>query len=244
MNNTFERIRRKLNTYLVIIPAYNEEEDIASVIENVRGSNPGADILVVNDGSTDSTSARAKKTGVAVLDIPFNIGYGGAVQTGFRFAAERRYDFVITIDGDAQHDPYSAKNLIEAMEREQADVVIGSRFIEGTYRMGVLRKVGGRLFSMIARLYTGTHFTDPTSGFQLLTRQVFSHLAKNDNYPLDYPDVNIIMALHKMRVRVVEAAVVMKEKPRGKSMHAGLRPVIYIVRMFLAIIMVLVRKED
>ena len=233
-----------MKSYLIIIPAYNEEGDIASVIGDVKDSNPGADILVVNDGSTDSTSGIARKTGVMVLDIPFNIGYGGAVQTGFRFAAERRYDFVITVDGDAQHDPYSAQNLIEAMEREQADVVIGSRFIEGTYRMGIMRKIGVRLFSMIARLYTGTNFTDPTSGFQLLNKRVFSHLSKDDNYPLDYPDVNIIMALHKMRVKVVEAPVTMKEKPRGKSMHAGLRPVIYIVRMFLAIIMVLVRKED
>ena len=236
--------QHRLNPYLIIIPAYNEERDIARVLDDVKNSNPGADILVVNDGSTDATSEIARKTGVVVLDIPFNIGYGGAVQTGFRFAAECGYDFVITIDGDAQHDPYSAKNLIEAMEREQADVVIGSRFIEGTYRMGIIRKIGVRLFSIIARLYTGTNFTDPTSGFQLLNKRVFSHLSKDDNYPLDYPDVNIIMALHKMRVKVVEAPVKMKEKPTGKSMHGGLRPVVYVMRMFLAIIMVLLRKED
>ena len=233
-----------MTSYLIIIPAHNEEGDIASVIGDVKKSNPGADVLVVNDGSTDATSGIARKADVMVLDIPCNIGYGGAVQTGFRFAAERGYDFVITMDGDAQHDPYSAKNLRDAMEREQADVVIGSRFIEGTYRMGMIRKIGVRLFSAIARLYTGRNFTDPTSGFQLLNRRVYSYLSKDDNYPLDYPDVNIILALHKLGAKVVEAPVKMKEKPNGKSMHGGLRPARYIVRMFLAIIMVLVRKED
>jgi len=229
---------------LIIILAYNEEERIAEVLKDVGESNPGADILVVNDGSTDTTSDRAKKTGVMVLDIPFNIGYGGAVQTGLRFAKEYGYDFVITMDGDGQHDPYSTGKLIETMEREQADVVIGSRFLGGTYRMGIFRKIGVRLFSKIALFYTGTNFTDPTSGFQMLNRRVFSHLSEADNYPLDYPDVNIIMALHKMKFKVVETPVRMKEKPGGKSMHSGLKPLIYVLRMFLAIIMVLLRKED
>lgn len=233
-----------MKSYLIIIPAYNEEAHIAKVLDDVKNSNPQADILVVNDGSSDNTSETAKQTGVMVLDIPFNIGYGGAIQTGFHFATEYGYNFVITIDGDAQHDPYSAKNLIETMDRERADVVIGSRFIEGTYKMGVLRKIGVRLFSAIAGFYTGMKFTDPTSGFQLLNRSVFSYLAKGNNYPLDYPDVNIIMALHKMKFKVAEAPVRMKENPKGKSMHSGLRPIIYVVRMFLAIIMVLLRKED
>lgn len=179
-----------------------------------------------------------------VLDIPFNIGYGGAVQTGFRFATEHGYDFVVTIDGDAQHDPSSLKNLISVMESEGADVVIGSRFLTGTYRMGRARKAGVWLFSAIARIYTGMGFTDPTSGFQLLNRKVFSYLAEGDNYPLDYPDVNIIMALHEMRFRIREASVLMREKYGGKSMHAGLRPLVYIARMFFSVLMVLLRKED
>lgn len=231
-----------MKSHLIIIPAYNEEEHIAHVLNDVGKSYPPADILVVNDGSTDMTSALSKQKGVMVLDIPFNIGYGGAVQTGFRFAVEHGYDFVITLDGDGQHDPHSVNALIESMEQEKADVVIGSRFIEGTYRMGLFRKIGAWLFSKIARFYTGTNFTDPTSGFQLLNRRIFSYLSEGDNYPLDYPDVNIIMALHKMRFKVVEAPVWMKEK-QGKSMHQGLRPIVYVIRMFLAIIMVLLRKE-
>ena len=233
-----------MKPYLIVIPAYNEEEHIADVIDKARRSNPNADILVVNDGSTDDTSALSKQSGVMVLDIPFNIGYGGAVQTGFRFAVEYAYDFIVTLDGDGQHDPDSVSALIETMKSEKADVVIGSRFIEGFYRMGILRKVGVRLFSGIARLYGGMRISDPTSGFQLLNRRVFSYLAKDDNYPLDYPDVNIIMALHKMDFRITEAPVTMKEKSRGKSMHSGLRPIVYVLRMCLAILMVFLRKED
>ena len=233
-----------MKSYLITIPAYNEEASIARVLQDVRNCYPTADILVVNDGSTDHTSEIARNAGVMVLDIPYNIGYGGAVQTGFRFATEFVYDYVITIDGDAQHDPVSAKNLIKAMEQTGADVVIGSRFLQGDYKMGLARKAGVQLFSKIAQWYTGVQFTDPTSGFQILNRKVFSYLAEENNYPLDYPDANIIMAMHKMKFTVMEAPVTMREKPGGKSMHSGYRPFIYVVRMFLSILMVLLRKEE
>ena len=233
-----------MKSYLIIIPAYNEENYIAKVLIDVKKATSYADVLVVSDGSNDNTVEIAKQMGVMILDIPCNIGYGGAVQTGFRFATEYGYDHVITIDGDAQHDPYSARNLIDMMSSEEADVVIGSRFLEGTYKMGIARKIGSWIFSVIARLYTKTRFTDPTSGFQLLNRRVFSYLSNADNYPLDYPDVNIIMALHKMKFKVVESPVKMLEKPGGKSIHSGLAPLFYVVRMFLAILMVLIRKEN
>ena len=230
--------------YLIAIPAYNEADFIGQVIIEIKRHMPEVDILVINDGSTDRTSEIARGHGAMVLDLPFNIGYGGATQTGFRFALERGYDFVITIGADNQHDPASIKNLIEAMQTQEADAVIGSRFLEGHYKMGLFRRMGSYLFAKIAMAYTGVKFTDPTSGFQLLNRKVFSYLATGDNYPLDYPDVNIIMALYKMRFKVVEAPVIMREKQGGKSMHSGLRPVIYVIRMFLAILMVLLRKED
>lgn len=233
-----------MKAYLVIIPAFNESDHIGRVLEDVRASMPEADILVVNDGSTDRTSEIARNAGAMVLDMPFNIGYGGAIQTGFRFAAEFNYDFVITIDGDAQHDPCSIKNLIQSAEQTGADVVIGSRFLEGNYQMSLFRRMGVRLFSKIARWYTGIAFTDPTSGFQILNRKAFSYLAEGNNYPLDYPDANIIMAMHKMKFIVTESPVTMMEKPGGKSMHSGYRPFIYVMRMFLSILMVLLRKEE
>jgi glycosyltransferase involved in cell wall biosynthesis len=232
-----------VNSCLVTIPVFNEEETIAEVVRGVREFNPAVDILVINDGSSDNTASIAKQSGVMILSFPFNIGYGGAVQTGFRFAAEYGYSYVITMDGDGQHDPSSVKNLIETAEHTGVDIVIGSRFLGGNYRMGLFRRVGVRLFSRIARWYTGMSLTDPTSGFQILNKRAFSYLAEGDNYPLDYPDVNIIMALHKMRFKLAEAPVTMIEKPRGKSMHNGLKPLYYVMRMTLAIIMVILRKE-
>jgi hypothetical protein len=226
---------------LIVIPAFNEEESIGGVIVNARLHVPFADILVVNDGSTDSTSAVAKERGVLCVNHPFNLGYGAALQTGFRFATARGYDCVITMDADGQHVPVSVANLVNTMHHQSADVVIGSRFLGGNYEADLPRRIGIRLFSLIARLFTGITITDPTSGFQLLRRSVFSHLAKADNYPLDYPDVNIIMALHKRRFKIVETPVDMIEKRNGKSMHAGLKPVLYVLRMCLAIVMVIVR---
>lgn len=231
-----------MESYLIVIPAYNEEGSILQVISEIREHYPSIDILVINDGSEDETSAKAKSADVFVIDLPYNIGYGGAIQTGFRFGAQHDYKFVITFDADGQHDPLSIKNLINAINETGADVVIGSRFIHGQYKMPFLRKIGSLLFSKIAEIYTGVKFTDPTSGFQILNRNTFEYLSKFDNYPLDYPDVNVIMALHKMRFKVTETAVTMREK-KGKSIHSGLKPIIYVLRMFLAILLVLIKKE-
>jgi glycosyltransferase involved in cell wall biosynthesis len=231
-------------SHLIVIPAYNEEAMIGEVLGEIMEREPGMDILVVNDGSTDRTSEIAMLAGVKVIDIPYNIGYGGAIQTGFRFAVDYDYDYVITMDADGQHDPESIRNLIDTMEREGADVVIGSRFLEGTYRMGFARRMGSWLFSWVANIYTGVKITDPTSGFQIYNKRAFSYLSIGDNYPLDYPDVNIIMALHKMRFKVAEAPVRMIEKMDSKSMHAGLRPLVYVIRMVLAIIMVFFYREE
>lgn len=230
--------------YLVVIPAYNEEAVIGEVLNEIKRAKLGMDILVVNDGSSDRTSEIAAASGAKVIDIPYNIGYGGAIQTGFRFALEYGYDYVITMDGDGQHDPQSIRGLVEIMGKEEADVVVGSRFLEGTYRMGFFRRVGSWLFSRIANLYTGVKITDPTSGFQIYNRRAFTYLSRGDNYPLDYPDVNIIMALHKMNFKLTEAPVRMIEKVENKSMHSGLRPFFYVLRMLIAIIMVPLYREE
>jgi hypothetical protein len=229
--------------YLIVIPAFNEENSISRVIHDVKVHVPFADILVVNDGSTDRTPAVVEEQGATCVNHPFNLGYGAALQTGFRFATARGYDFVITMDADGQHVPLSIANLMKALQDEEADIVIGSRFLGGTYNVDLPRRIGIRLFSLIARLYTGITITDPTSGFQLLQKSVFSHLAKADNYPLDYPDVNIIMALHKRRFKIVETPVEMIEKKNGKSMHSGLKPFFYVMRMCLAVVMVIVRRR-
>lgn len=228
--------------YLVVLPAFNEEQTIGTVLAEIAASVPFADVLVVNDGSSDATGSAAAKDNVMVINHTFNLGYGAALQTGFRFGVRNGYDFIIMMDADGQHTPASVENLILAMKENGADVVIGSRFLEGAYRMDLARKIGSLIFSAIARAYTGVRITDPTSGFQLLNRNVFAYLAEGDNYPLDYPDVNIIMALHKKNFRIAEAPVVMTENRTGKSMHSGMKPIVYIAKMFLAIIMVLMKR--
>lgn len=230
-------------SYLIVIPAYNEEATIGDVILSIKKIEPGMDVLVVNDGSSDRTSEIAKTSGAKVIDIPYNIGYGGAIQTGFRFAVDYNYDYVITMDGDGQHEPESIKSLIEVMEAKKVDVVIGSRFLEGNYSMGLARRLGSWIFSQIAKLYTGVRISDPTSGFQIYNRRAFTYLSLGDNYPLDYPDVNLIMSLHRMNFQLTEAPVKMTVK-EGKSMHSGLKPLFYIFRMILAIILVLLYKEE
>jgi glycosyltransferase involved in cell wall biosynthesis len=229
--------------YLVVLPAFNEEQSIGAVLAEVAADVPFADVLVVNDGSADATGRTASKNNIMVINHPFNLGYGAALQTGFRFGVRNGYDFVIMMDADGQHTPASVENLIQVMKETSADVVIGSRFLGGDYRMDLARKIGSLIFAGIARAYTGVRITDPTSGFQLLNRNAFEYLAEGDNYPLDYPDVNIIMALHKKNFRIAEAPVMMTENPTGKSMHSGMKPLIYIVKMFLAIIMVLMKRK-
>lgn len=228
--------------YLVVMPAFNEEATIGAIIKEIKDTVPFSDILVVNDGSSDKTGRIADEKDALVINHPFNLGYGAALQTGFRFASKKKYDFVIIMDADGQHMPSSVQKLIDAMNKHDADVVIGSRFVEGSYNVGLLKKTGIILFSLIAKAYTGIKITDPTSGFQLINRNAFAYLAEGDNYPLDYPDVNIIMALHKRKFRIVETSVQMLENKYGKSMHSGLRPILYIIKMCLAIIMVLLRR--
>lgn len=232
-----------MESWLIVLPAYNEGENIAGVISGIRSAGNTANILVVDDGSKDGTSGIARKLGVMVISHPYNLGYGAALQTGFRFAVKREYKYVVTMDSDGQHDPMSITNLFTAIIKEGADVVIGSRFLKSGYRMGLARRIGSWLFARVAGLYTGYMFTDPTSGFQLLNRDAFTYLSSEEGYPLDYPDVNIIMLLHKRRFKVVECPVTMS-KGDGYSMHSGIRPLIYVIRMFLAILIVLLRKED
>jgi len=233
-----------MHRYLVILPAFNEASFIPSVIASLRKIEEKADILVINDGSSDKTAEIAEVLGVKVINHPYNLGYGAALQTGYRFAVGKGYEYVVTMDADGQHEPESIPTLFRTLEATGADVVIGSRFLEGCYRMGFARRLGVWIFARVARLYTGYRFTDPTSGFQLLNRKAFSCLASEESYPLDYPDVNIIMLLHKKRFKVVEAPVRMVINEKGDSMHSGLKPVMYPVRMILAVVMILLRKED
>ncbi|MBF0554188.1 MAG: glycosyltransferase family 2 protein [Nitrospirae bacterium] len=232
-----------MNKMLIIIPAFNEEKSIGAVIAKIRQTVPKADILVVSDGSTDNTAAISTGLGAHVINHAFNLGYGGALQSGFRFALNKNYDMVVTMDADGQHDPAYIENLLAAKVRDGANIVIGTRFIDSDYKAGFFKGAVISMFSTIIRLYTGKTITDPTSGFQLMDRAVLSYLSHGDNFPLDYPDANMIMLLHKKKFRIAETPVKMFSRLDGVSMHSGIRPLIYMVRMLLAIVMVVLRRD-
>lgn len=233
-----------MHRYLVVTPAFNEEKTIADVITGLMEYEKNADILIVSDGSTDRTEEIASDLGVMVVRHTSNLGYGAALQTGYRFAVNKKYEYAVIMDADSQHDPRSISNLFSSIKTTGADVVIGSRFLESSYRMSFARRIGAWIFAGVARFYTGYRFTDPTSGFQLLNRRAFSFLASEEGFPMDYPDVNIIMLLHKKSFKVVEAPVRMVTNDEGDTMHGGLRPVMYVIRMLLSIAVVLLRKEN
>ena len=228
---------------LVLMPAFNEEQSIGATLARIRSAIPEADLLVVNDCSADRTTEVAERAGARVVELPCNLGYGGAVQAGFEYALARGYDAVIQIDADGQHDPSSARDLLAPVLRGEADVAIGSRFLgEASYRVPALRRIGMRVFERIVTFVTRRHFSDPTSGYQAMNRNVLAFFAR-DNYPSDFPDADTIILLVLAGFRVQEIPVVMRARTAGASMHSNLKALYYVSKMFLAIFMVLVRRK-
>lgn len=226
----------------IIMPACNEEGRIASTISGIRKFG-NADIVVVDDGSDDSTASEARAAGARVIELPFNLGYGAALQTGFKYALDGGYEFAVQMDADGQHDPMSIKTLIEPVIADEFDVTIGSRFMyKGNYKAPFVRRIGMYFFGLIASLFTGRKITDPTSGFQALNKKVMEFYA-SDAYPVDYPDADVIIMLHRQGFRFKEVPVIM-HKAAKRSMHGGiLKPMYYIFKMMLSIFVTLLRKE-
>jgi glycosyltransferase involved in cell wall biosynthesis len=227
---------------IAVIPAYNEEGRIGSVVARVRRE-VEADVVVVDDGSADDTAEEAREAGAIVASHPVNLGYGSALQTGYRYALRAGYDAVIQLDADGQHDPESIGALLAAL-REGADVVVGSRFLHaGSYRPPLARRIGMTLFGAVASTLSGIKLTDPTSGFQALSRRALAFYA-HERYPHDYPDADVLSMVARAGLRLREVPVRMHEAPDGKSMHAGiLKPLYYAFRMSLALALVPLRKE-
>jgi len=227
---------------LVVLPAYNEARRVRGVVESVR-ARLAADVLVVDDGSSDDTAGEARRGGARVAPHPVNLGYGSALQTGYRYALRRGYDAVVTLDADGQHDPESIARLVAALE--QADVVVGSRFLEpGSYRPPPARRAGMWLFGRLGSALAGRRITDPTSGFQAVSREALRFYV-HDRYPTDYPDADVLAMVSRSGLRLGEVPVRMLASPEGKSMHAGLvKPLYYVFRMLLALALVPLRKEE
>ncbi len=229
---------------LVVVPAFNEARAIGKVIEGIRATDPRLPVLVVDDGSADDTAAMAWQAGARVVRLPFNLGYGSALQTGYKYALREGYDCVVQLDGDGQHEPADIPRLLAVLERGDADVVIGSRFLgEPAYRPGAARRIGMRVFRLFAFVLTGVRFTDVTSGFQALDRRALRFFAA-ERYPADYPDADVLVMLTRAGFRVAEAPVRMYAKPDARSMHAGLRPIYYIFKMLLSMLLTVLRHED
>jgi glycosyltransferase involved in cell wall biosynthesis len=226
---------------LIIMPAHNEADNLPHVLPEVAAAAPGYDLLVVDDGSIDRTAAIAEAFGATVVSLPANLGYGGAVQTGFRYAVRRGYDLAVVVDADGQHDPAGIPLLAGALLRG-ADVVIGSRFRgRMNYRQPWIKRAAMAVFAWTVSRITGRQITDPTSGFQAFSREALRFLAF-DNYPVDYPDADTLLILHFAGFKVVEVPVTMRERISGVSMHSGWKPIYYIGKMWLAISMVLLRQ--
>ncbi|MFO1463222.1 MAG: glycosyltransferase family 2 protein [bacterium] len=228
---------------LVVIPAFNEAENIVSVIEGIRRQDPSLGILVVDDGSGDETAQRAAAAGAEVLSLPYNLGYGGAVQTGMLFAYEKGYDLCVLIDGDGQHDPKYIPDLMGPVAEGRADLSLGSRFLgRADYSIPWARRVGMFLFSKITSWITGQHITDPTSGFQAISRSLIKFFL-NDNYPVDFPDADTLIRLYFAGFRILEIPVVIRPRERGVSMHGGSKALYYVYKMFFSIFIALTQRS-
>jgi glycosyltransferase involved in cell wall biosynthesis len=227
---------------VAIVPAFNEEGAIGGVVDAIRAVSPAFDVVVVDDGSLDRTSAIARAHGAAVVRHPYNIGIGGTVQTGFKYALERGYERAVRLDGDGQHDAAELQKLLGPIDRGEADVVTGSRFVDGSggYRPPMGRRLGIIWFAKIVSALTRQKVTDTTSGFQALNRKGIALFA--GDYPSDYPEVEAMVLVHKHKLRLVEVPVTMRERETGKSSITLLRSIYYVFKVTLALFIAMLRR--
>lgn len=236
---------------LIIIPVYNEEEAIGSLLDEIRaiGIEEHGDILVINDGSTDDTQRIVEEKQVDIINKPFNLGYGSTLQLGYKYATDKEYQYIIQIDGDGQHDLSNIKVVYDALTREydQPDIVIGSRFLSDENEMETtfLKNVAIGLFRKVIRFFTKQEITDPTSGLQGLNRSAFSFYSKYGNFDYQYPDINMIIQMLLKGYKIEEVPAHMYERESGESMHSGiLKPIKYMILISLSTVSILIRQRD
>jgi glycosyltransferase involved in cell wall biosynthesis len=222
---------------IAIIPAFNEEENIESVINSIKRSGTKIDIVVINDGSIDRTSELAKLTGVHVIDLPINLGIGGAVQTGYLYAYENNYDIAIQFDGDGQHDGKDLWQLISQIENDSADMVIGSRFVEeSNFKSSTFRYIGIKFFSKLVSRIIKNPITDPTSGYRSINRKVLELFSRY--YPSDYPEVETIVYASNRGLRIKEIPVNMRQREHGKSSISLLNGFYYMIKVTMMLLLI------
>lgn len=224
-----------MNKVLIIIPAYNEAENIEKVVDNIIINFPQYDYIVINDGSRDNTRDVCKKRGYQYLNLSINLGIGGAVQTGYKYAKDKGYDVAVQIDGDGQHDISYLKNMLPLLENGEADVVIGSRFIDKEgFQSSAARRTGIKILSTLIFLCTGCKVKDVTSGFRAVNKKFIDIYATN--YPSDYPEPEAIVSAVMHGGRIKEQPVIMRERENGTSSINLVKSVYYMIKVTLAIL--------
>jgi glycosyltransferase involved in cell wall biosynthesis len=228
---------------IAIVPAYNEERNIGRVLDELRAVDPGLDVVVVSDGSTDRTAEVAAARGAHVVRLPFNVGIGGTVQTGFRYAWEEGYELAVRLDGDGQHDPGELPKLVAPVVAGSADLAVGARFaVVGGYRSSAARRIGIRILARVVSLIARQRLTDTTSGFQACNRRAIAAYAAD--LPHDYPEVEGIVMAIKHRIRLVEVPVTMREREHGRSSIGALASIYYMIKILLALFVDLFRRVE
>jgi glycosyltransferase involved in cell wall biosynthesis len=229
---------------IIITPAYNEEKNINNVIHSLKQENSNFECLVINDGSIDDTQKVAESSGLAtVIQLPANLGIGGAVQTGFKYAFYHQFDYAVQFDGDGQHLASEINKLLAPLKTKQYDVCIGSRFIEKTqgFQSTFMRRIGIKLFEVLNQLLIKQKITDSTSGFRAYNKEAISFLAAN--YPTDYPEPESIILLGKNDFKFREVSVEMLERQGGESSISGLKSAYYMMKVILAMLMTAQRQK-
>jgi len=228
---------------LVIVPAYNEECCVESVIEDISCHFPSGDILVVNDGSGDMTSDIARNLEARVIDLPYNLGIGGAMQTGFLYALHEGYDAALQFDADGQHHADQIEKILKPFLSGSADLVVGSRFLsEGGFTSSVQRRIGSKILSFVVSAIVGIRITDTTSGFRVYGRKTLEFFSSN--YPEDYPEVESFVLAHKKGLRIVEVPSEIGPRTGGKSSITFSQAGYYMVKVMLAILVDLMKRID
>ena len=225
-----------------IVPAYNEAHSIAGVVAELRATQPELEIVVIDDGSTDETAAVARRAGAQVVQLPFNLGIGGAVQTGIEWARRRGCGLAVQVDGDGQHDPGQIDRLLHPILAGNADVVVGTRFAgEGMYRPSVARRIGIGVFAGLVSLIVRQRVTDTTSGFRAMNERAIELFA--EEYPYDYPEVEATVLIFRHRLRLVEVPVTMRQRETGRSSITLFRSLYYMGKVSLALFVGLLRPR-
>ena len=231
-----------MSTLLILIPAYNEQGAVGGVVSEVRAVMPGAPVLVVDDCSTDDTVLTARAAGAKVLPLPHHLGLGGAVQAGYKLAYELGFDYVIRVDGDGQHDPRDIPKILEALEREGCEMVIGSRFVDGSgEHTGLLRAAGIVFFRAVLRPILGRPVRDPTSGFVGVNRRALSVFSAS--FPLEYPEIEALVVLQRKRFRFVEVPCRMRPRRTGRTTITPRKSLYYMVHVLLGVFVNVLKFE-